>query len=84
MFTKIEKESGIKLATIKTIEDYKNFDFKDGQVFTFGVLTYSVVDIDGQLWTKGSDGHGGELKVDGMQDTFKWAIECKQTIQQVK
>ena len=72
------------LATIKTIEDYKNFDFKDGQVFTFGALTYSVVDINGQLWTKDKDGYGGELKVDGMHDTFKCAIECKQTIQQVK
>jgi hypothetical protein len=72
------------LSIINTIKEYENFNFKVDQVFKIGVLEYTVVDINGQLWIKNQDGYGSELKLKGTTDSFKWAIECNQSLVQIK
>lgn len=74
----------MSLATINTIEAYNEFDFLSGQVFQGGVLTYTVVMVDNQLWTKDQDGYGGELKVEGKHDSFKHILECGLPLIQIK
>jgi hypothetical protein len=74
----------MKLVTITTIQEYNDFEFKEGQSFKIGVLEYSIINKNGQLWTKDQDGYGGELKLKNTSDSFKWAIECKVPLIQIK